>query len=106
MEVSVMGFLDDFVLGPWKRKVLDAIAKDLETDHFSDEWCRATAQQRCKELLTNARCIEQDEAQRRLEAKRLDKEYKEIAKCAFDLYGYDKDTLIEALRKSDELPIR
>jgi hypothetical protein len=90
----------------WDERIIEAMAQALETDDFSETWCRAAAQARYEEILANARRIERAEAERRLKAKPRERDYKEMAEYAEWKYGHDPGTIIKTLRTADELSYR
>ena len=90
----------------WTTLIEDVKTKALETDNFSDTWVKAAARRERDEFLKNAATIERQEAQRQVNAKQRETEYREIAAYAASNPGLDATKVIDMLRKADELPYR
>jgi len=90
----------------WEERIIEVMAQALETDDFSEAWCRAAANAKYEEILANAQFIERAEAERRLKTKCRERRYKQMAEYASVKHGHDPRTIIETLRKVDELPYR
>ena len=80
--------------------------KALETDNFSDDWCREAARARCEEILQIAKWTRENEAGRRIKAREIEDEYQRIGAYAWRRYDLDHRKVIEMLKRTDGLEYR
>lgn len=103
---SVSGSGDPEIPSPsvrkeWDERLEKAVALKLETDDFSDEACKATAETKLEQTLASAKAISATESARRLRAKELDEEYAQVAAYGALRSGMGASALVEALRNAD-----
>jgi hypothetical protein len=89
------------------RRLIEAVALSLATNSFNSAAVRSHAAKRRKDLLNDADSIEWKEAQRRINSRLLEDDYKRLAKYAAPKSMHlDEPTLINILRSAEEWPFR
>jgi hypothetical protein len=90
----------------YEKRLEDAFKKALETDDFSEGWCRDAAKNSCEEILKRAPELREKEAKRLIRWQAIDEEHQRIGAYAWLRHGLDAGKVIKLLKEYDRLDYR